>query len=196
MFCGLQNLGKGKRDETLFQKRLAVAKNHVKFCVEVYRMQIQAGRFFLHEHPDSSTSWQMPEVVSLQMMEEVYVNVCDMCAYGMVAVDGQGEAPAKKRTRFMSNSYEIVKRLGKKCVNLVLESGERSLAPTDEAVKPKLPGGVPAKHRHADLTGGRARQCQVYPEDFSKAVCEGVAAQKRLMELGMKSEPLMLLEDM
>ena len=90
MFCGLQNLGKRKRDETLFQKRLAVAKNHVKFCVEVYRMQIQAGRFFLHEHPDSSTSWQMPEVVSLQMMEEVYVNVCDMCAYGMVAVDGQG----------------------------------------------------------------------------------------------------------
>ena len=36
----------------------------------------------------------------------------------------------------------------------------------------------------------------MYSKDFSKAVCEGVAAQKRLMELGMKSEPLMLLEDM
>ena len=52
------------------------------------------------------------------------------------------------------------------------------------------------KHRHADLMGGRARQCQVYPRDFCRAVCEGVAAQKKLMELGLKAEPLMALDEM
>ena len=43
MFCGLQNLRNGKRDEDLFQKKLEDAKKHVRFCVEVYRMQIASG---------------------------------------------------------------------------------------------------------------------------------------------------------
>ena len=103
----------------------------------------------------------------------------------------------------MSNAYEVIKRVGRKCDNLLKESGKRSLAPTDEAARPKLPGGVPAyqrktgaSHRHADLTGGRAKQCQVYPKAFCVAVCEGVAAQKRLMKMGLKSEPIMSLSEM
>ena len=166
-------------------------------------MQIKAHRFFLHEHPDSATSWQMPEVVEMQVREGIFANVCDMCAYGMVGVDELGEAPAKKRTRPMSNAYEVIKRLGRKCENLLKESGKRFLAPTDEAARPKFPGVVPAcqckagaSHRHADLTGQRAKQCQVYPKAFCVAVCEGVAAQKRLMKMGLKSEPILSLSEM
>ena len=77
-------------------------------------MQIKAHRFFLHEHPDSATSWQMPGMVEMQVREGIFVNVCEMCAYGMVGVDKLGEAPAKKRTRLMSNAYEVIKRLGRK----------------------------------------------------------------------------------
>ena len=87
MFCGLQNLRNGKRDEDLFQKKLEDAKKHVRFCVEIYRMQIASGRFFLHEHPNSASSWAMPEVVGLAMLAGVDTAVCDMCAYGMVAED-------------------------------------------------------------------------------------------------------------
>ena len=67
--------------------------------------------------------------------------------------------------------------------------------PIDEAARPKLRERV-HNHRHADLTGGRASQCQVYPRAFCVAVGEGIAAQKRLHELGMQAQPIMNLEDM
>ena len=35
---------------------------HMNFCVELYRMQMDSGRFFLHEHPLSASSWKMPQV--------------------------------------------------------------------------------------------------------------------------------------
>ena len=67
--------------------------------------------------------------------------------------------------------------------------------PTDEAAVPKLHNGAKC-HRHADTTGGRTSQCQVYPRAFCRAVCEGIAAQKRLYVLGLKAEPIMSLEEM
>ena len=110
MFCGFQNLGKGKRDEDLFQKKLEEAKKHVRFCVEIYRMKIASGRFFSHEHPNSASSWAMPEVVGLAMFAGVVTAVCDMCAYGMLAKDKYGIAPGERRTRLMRNSPEGFKR--------------------------------------------------------------------------------------
>ena len=144
MFCALQNLQKGKRDEKTSQRRLENAKRHIMFCIELYNMQLRGGRFFLHEHPESASSWRLPEIMQMILMDGVLTTVCDMCAYGMVAVDELGEAPAKKCTRLMSNSPEVIKRVGKRCTNKVVESGERSLAPTDEAVRPKLRGEFPA----------------------------------------------------
>ena len=32
------------------------AVKHIEFVVEIYRMQVQAGRLFLHEHPASASS--------------------------------------------------------------------------------------------------------------------------------------------
>ena len=93
-------------------------------------------------------------------------------------------------------------RINGQCTNKA-ESGERSRNPIDEAAKPKLTGGVPdryanvtRKHRHANTLGGRARQCQVYSRKFCQAVCEGIAAQKRLGNLGLRSERLMSIEEM
>ena len=48
MFCPLQNLSKETRDEDAFQKKLEVAKKHLRFCIELYKTQIEAGRYFLH----------------------------------------------------------------------------------------------------------------------------------------------------
>ena len=147
MFCGLQNLRNGKRDEDLFQKKLEDAKKHVRFCVEIYRMQIASGRFFLHEHPNSASSWAMPEVVGLAMLAGVDTAVCDMCAYGMVAEDKEGVAPAKKRTRLMSNAPEVLKRTGKQCSNQ--ESGATLDSPLTRRL-PKL-RAPKEEHRHVSL---------------------------------------------
>ena len=47
------------------------------------------------------------------------------------------------------------------------------------------------KHRHADATRGRATKCQVYPKQFCRAVCVGIAAQNRLRNLGLTALTLM-----
>ena len=78
--------------------------------------------------------------------------------------------------KLLSNSLEVLKGMNKQCAN-----NDRTC---DE------------QHRHAELTRGRARQCQVYPRDFCRAVCAGVAAQKKLRDLGMMAVPIMSLEEM
>ena len=46
------------------------------------------------------------------------------------------------------------------------------------------------------MIGGRAKRAQLYPRAFSRAVCEGIAAQKRLHALGMKSKPILSVDEM
>ena len=47
MFCSLQNLNKNKRNEQEFEKRLENARRHIRFCIELYNVQISGGPFFL-----------------------------------------------------------------------------------------------------------------------------------------------------
>ena len=63
-FCQLQNLFRRRRDPKVFAKRLEDAQKNVKFCLELYEMHRSAARYFLHEHPNTAMSWQMPEVVA------------------------------------------------------------------------------------------------------------------------------------
>ena len=35
------------------------ARVHLKFCAQLYCMQIKEGRFFLHEHPITASTWEL-----------------------------------------------------------------------------------------------------------------------------------------
>ena len=109
--------------------------------------------------------------------DDVEMVTCDMCAFGLSIEDKDGEALARKRTRLMSNSPEILKRLDKGCSNDQVQDARE-------------------KHRHADTIGGRAKGCQVYPKEFCRAVCSGTAAQKKLRNLGMVPLDVMSFEEM
>lgn len=63
----------------------------------------------------------------------------------MTSTDRHGEAPAKKRTRVMTNIKEITQRLA----------------------KPQCGGS----HRHVVLDGVKASACQIYPDEFCEAIC-------------------------
>ena len=56
-FSQLQGLNNAKRDPEVIKKELAEACAHVCFCFEMYEVQRKAGRFFMHEHPSSASSW-------------------------------------------------------------------------------------------------------------------------------------------
>ena len=120
----------------------------------------------MHGHPNQASSWKMPEMVKLATRRRVEMTTCDTCAYGMGAKHRQGIVPAEKRTRLASNSTEVIKRAWEQCTN----KGS------------KYDGN---RHRHADLTAGMAKQCQVYPNEFCRAVYAGVAAKKKLVNLGV-----------
>ena len=167
-FSQLQGLNNHKRDPEIVKKEFADACAHIKFCFEMYELQRKAGRFFMHEHPSSARSWNLPEVLEMLLKEEVELVEVDMCDFGMTASDEYGEALVRKRTKVLTNSSEVAKRIARKC------NGQ---------------------HRHVHLIGGKAKRAQLYPRAFNRAVCEGVAAQKRLHALGMRCCPISSLQE-
>ena len=121
---------------------MASACAHIAFCFEMYEIQRKAGRFFAHEHPSSASSWSRPEVLEMLLREDVELVEVDMCNFGMTASDEYGEALVRKRTKILTNSSEVAKRVARKCDN---------------------------SHRHVHLIGGKAKRAQLYPRAFSRA---------------------------
>ena len=111
------------------------------FCIEIYRIQLEGRRHFVHERPEKSRAWEMHELTELMMHPEIGSVVLHMCAFGMVAKDEKGEAPVRKGTRLMSLSGEVLKPVDRRCSN---ESGQDH-------------------HRHVHLFQGRAKAAQAYP---------------------------------
>ena len=58
-FSIIQNLNRGKVDPVVWEKGYKQAVEHLKFVFELYDMQVRGGRYFLHEHPASATSWKL-----------------------------------------------------------------------------------------------------------------------------------------
>ena len=108
MFCALQNLSRDKRNQGEYQEKLRIAKKQIQFCMEIYQMQMDRGKFFLHEHPDSASSWKLPEVQRMMNNRKVRTVKCDMCTFGMEATDKEGTALVRKRNKLMSNSSEVL----------------------------------------------------------------------------------------
>ena len=123
----------------------------------------------MHEHPAGSTAWEMPEIKLFIMQYGVNTVTTNMCSFGMTARDDQGEGLVCKPTKIMSSAGEVLKRIYKPCA-----------------------GG----HRHVHLVSGRARAAQVYPRSFCRTICQGIAAQKKLDNLGMEARPVLSVEEM
>jgi hypothetical protein len=133
---------------------------HLRFCIELYRIQLDAGRFFLHEHPWSASSWRTAEMQELLQDPRVTKVRGNMCRYNMKITDSDGTALVCKKTGWISNSKLILEELNLQCTNT----------------------GGPNDHRHADLQNGRAKLAQVYPEKLCLAILKGL--RKELIKCG------------
>ena len=47
-FSQLQEISRAKRDPKVMAKELKDGKDHVKFCIEIYRIQLEGRRHFVH----------------------------------------------------------------------------------------------------------------------------------------------------
>jgi hypothetical protein len=154
MFSSMQNMNKNK-GKAEWEKRRRAAEVLLTFAAAVYKLQLLAGRHFLHEHPAGATSWSHPAMSRLLATPGVGAVVAHQCAYGLQAsTPGGGQALAKKPTRFMSSAPAVLEALSRRC-----------------------PGG----HPHAPLVGGtRARDAAVYPPGLCEAIAQGASQQLRL----------------
>ena len=120
---------------------------HMRFAVKLYRLQAEAGRLFLHEHPNSASIWKLQEVMTRMSDLGTTKSVAHLCRYGMTSKDGEGVGCVKKPTGSLTNSIHLKDQLQKTCM-----------------------GG----HRHVQLVGGRAKPCQIYPRRLCRAMLRGI----------------------
>ena len=123
---------------------------HLEVCSLMYRMELRGGRYVLHEHPMTASSWKEPRISSLESSPLVFKIRTDMCAFGMRSKDEKGEGPVLKPTYFLTNGVELRKARDRRC------------------------GGC---QRHAHLISGRAAAAQVYPKALCHAVVHGIIRQ-------------------
>ena len=100
MFSQLQNLRKrsveGDRE---FEEKLKGATMHVEFCIKVYRHQDENDRYYLHEHPQTTTSWQLVAMKQLMSTPNAIEVNSHLCEFNLMTTDAVGnQVRAKKPT--------------------------------------------------------------------------------------------------
>ena len=72
------------------------------------------------------------------------------CKFKMFSEDDQGRGLVNKPTGFLTLSDHIRNQLDKKCLG---------------------------RHKHVQLVGGRAKACQVYPDNLVRAILRGIGQE-------------------
>ena len=73
-----------------------MACKHMELMMEIYQLQIDGGRYFVHEHPESASLWKLGAVRKIAVQDAVMTVVGDQCEYGLEAKDKFGTGAAKK----------------------------------------------------------------------------------------------------
>ena len=114
VFSKLQRLWNFKK----YTKEVVAAKlehgarfvNHAMQCAAV---QVQRRTFFVYEHPEGASSWELESVAKVQSMPGVQAVTFDQCMLGLVSPSG---VPMRKRTKFLTNSSVVAEAFrGKMC---------------------------------------------------------------------------------
>ena len=169
VFSSMQNINQkhnvGEVWELKYQQGLA----HLEYAVQLYWEQISRGRFFIHEHPATASSWGLPLIKELERHPGVQVVTGDMCRWGMTLdKDTSDEEPArlvKKPTKWMTNSPILAKLLQSRC------NGQ---------------------HDHERLEGSsRTKQAESYPIPLVRAILNKIHQTKRMkIDANMAKDPL------
>ena len=143
-----QGINHRKMDPVRVEELRKEAVMHLHFVMGIYRMQIDGGRHFLHEHPAGATSWNDAWVKRIMQHPRVTSVVSDQCEYGLLTPNADGvPTPAKKPTRWMSTSPQMIKRLSRRCSKT---------------------------HEHQHLVGGRAKAAEDYSLELVTDILRGI----------------------
>ena len=77
------------------------------FCTTLARKQMEEGRYFVYEHPNSAVPWDNPNVAKLASMPGVMRTEFDQCEFGLVSEYELGKARAQKPKSLLTSSVEV-----------------------------------------------------------------------------------------
>ena len=90
--------------------KLAQSRMFIRFCCQLFRQQVRAGKRAVFEHPKGSRLWTYPEVQALCQEHELVT--CHMCRYGLHL---PGSKQLIRKSTNLLVSHEDMKCLGKRC---------------------------------------------------------------------------------
>ena len=149
-FSVLNRLNRKNMGDTKWNEMVQHGLKHLRFCCELYQIQLEEDRYFLHEHPAYASSWATDEIGEVMKDSRCRIVQGDMCQFGMVSEDEDGIGHIRKPTKFMTNSECLAAQLEKKCVQ---------------------------DHRHIPLWGKRAKAAEIYPRGLCEAILRGLRNQ-------------------
>ena len=149
-FSILQGLNKSRMSPEKWDRMRKHGKKHLRFACELYKMQHDSGRYFIHEHPATANSWDEPCVQQVMRLKGVVTVKSHMCCFGMTSVDADGEGLVKKPTSYMTNAPLVAEELEMCCTG---------------------------DHCHVKLVGGRAAKAAIYPPQLCEAILRGLKRQ-------------------
>ncbi len=162
-FTTWQRLNEVKSKDVASTKRARTAAIvHMDFVAELYGEQMQDGRYFLHEHPLSASSWELASISKLNSDPRVDRVHGDQCQFGAETQSGPPRGqPIKKPTGFMTNAPKVARALNIQC------TGTGGLCSRPQ-------GGA-----HQLCSGKHAKEAAKYPRALCKAILKGVRNQMR-----------------
>ena len=144
-----------ERDEALRKE----AVKHLHFIAILYKLQLDAGRHFVHEHPTGATSWNDEWIQRLRGHPSADVVTSDLCEYGLLTPESNGiPTNAKKPKRWTSSSPHMLKRRSRRC------NGD---------------------HNHQHLNGGKAEAAEDYPIEVISDILGACGTQRISKKTGV-----------
>ena len=146
-FSSTNNINYDKMIPSVVYSKFKAAVQHVKFALDLCMKQCSKGRLFMFENHATASSWSTTMMQEVLNLEVVFATTLDFCQLGMNTTNANGSpVAAQQRTTVMTNSSNIAEMLWRaQCANV---------------------------HCHEPLVGGKAKGCEVYPDQFVELICE------------------------
>jgi hypothetical protein len=133
--------------------RMMRARIHLDLVCQLHAIQHNAGRYFIHEHPQSATSWNEECIRTIMKETRARMISVSQCMYGLTGKDKGEELRVRKPTTFMTNMPALSVMMYKNC---------------------------DGQHKHVTLGNGRkTKAAQRYPDELCMAIVKAIKIQKQ-----------------
>ena len=159
-----QNMNEWKAAPGKIEEEKRRARAHLEFCAKLHKLQHDAGRYFMHEHPLGARSWQEASIVGVAQATGAQIIRMDQCRDGFTTINEGGvEIPAMKSARWVTNMA---------------------------AARATMTGRYQGAYARATLPGScgeesRTRKVKECPQGVCKAIVDAIRLQKQWDAAGL-----------